>query len=323
MTTTRRTLLAASGALLAAPAIAKQGFPSRPIRFICPFPAGGIVDLVIRAVADDLAADLGRPVVVDVRTGAGGLIGSQLLVAAPPDGHTWMMASLSHSLRPILNRQAGFHPVDQVQGLALVSHSLSVLVVQSASPIRSLQDFAAAARARPGALNYLQSGIGSFTHISMEMMQRAMNTSVTAVDSRGLPPGIVDLLAGRLDVAMLSTGPAMPHIREGRMRPIATVGVMRSPDLPDVPTLAELGVPEANLDAAYVAIAPRGLPAPVLARIEQAFARVLARPEAQQRLRGIGTLPAAPTPATEVQALLASECAKFVELVRVANIPVQ
>ena len=281
------------------------------------------MDLVIRAIADDLAADLGQPVVVEVRTGAGGLIGSQLLVAAPADGHTWLMASLSHILGPILNRQAGFHPVEQVQGLAVVSDSLSVLVVPTVSPIRSLQDFAAVARARPGALNYLQSGIGSFTHISMEMLQRAMNISVQAVDYRGLPPGILDLLAGRLDIAALSTGLALPHIREGRMRPIATFGSVRSPDLPDVATLTELGVPEANLNSSYITIAPRGVPAPVLARIEQAFARVLSSPSAQQRLLGLGTIPAAPIPAADVQALLASQHARFVEIVRVANIPVQ
>lgn len=232
------------------------------------------------------------------------------------------MASLSHILGPILNPSAGFHPVDQVQGLAMVSRSISLVVVPASSPARTLQEFGALAGARPGALNYLRGGVGSFTHISMELLQRSLGVSVTAVDYRGLPPGIVDLLADRLDVAVLSTGLALSHIREGRMRAIGAVGTIRAPELPDQPTLTEQGIPEANLDSWYIAIAPRGMPEPVLNRISEAYNRVLARPAVQQRLRGTGTLPADPMPAAAVQALLASEHRKFADLVRVANIRV-
>lgn len=317
---TRRALLTAGALLpLARPAFA-QAFPSRPIRFICPFPAGGIVDLVMRTHTEELAAELGQPVVIDVRTGAGGLIGSQQLVQAAPDGHTWLMASLGNIVAPILT-PSGFHPVESIQGLSLVSQSVSVLVTRAESPARTVQDLATQAKARPGELNYLRAGNGSFAHMSMELLQRVMGFQVTAVDYRGLPPGILDMLAGRLDIAVLSTGLARPHIADGRMRALAAIGATRAPELPDVPTLAEVGVAEANIDSWYVAIAPRGLPEPVLTRIHAAYTKVVSSPAVQQKLRGVGTVPAASLPSLpEVQAMLAREHAKFERLIREANI---
>jgi tripartite-type tricarboxylate transporter receptor subunit TctC len=315
----RRTLVGVGAALLASPAIA-QGFPQRPIRFLCPFPAGGIVDVVMRAISDDLAADLGQPVVVEVRTGAGGLIASQALAAALPDGHTWMMASLGNIVAPILNPSPGLHPVESVQGLAMVSRSISLLVVRADSPARSVAEFADLARARPGQLNYLRPGIGTFAHMSMEVIQRALGVQLTAVDYRGLPPGIVDLLAGRLDAAVLASGLAMPHIREGRLRAIGAVGTVRLPDLPELPTLGEQGIPAGNLDSWYVAVAPAGLQEPVLARISRAFTTVLSSPAAQDRLRRAGTLPYEQVPPAQVQAFLVEQYRFYAMLIREANI---
>jgi tripartite-type tricarboxylate transporter receptor subunit TctC len=320
MTTTRRTLLAAAGALLAAPAIAQQGFPNRPIRFICPFPAGGIVDVVMRTLTDDLAADLGRPVVVDVRAGAGGIIGSQALNSAPADGHTWLMASLGNIVAPMLTPNAGFHPADSVQGVAMVSRSVSLLVVPETSPVRTVAEFAALARSRPGQLNYLRAGVGSFAHMSMEVIQRALGLQITAVDYRGLPPGILDMLAGRLDAAVLASGLAMPHIREGRLRAIGAVGTLRLPELPDVPTMGEQGVPAGNLDSWYVAVTNAGVPAPIVARIAAAFNRVIATPAAAERLRRAGTLPYDQVPPAQVQGFLAEQHRIFATLIREANI---
>ncbi len=314
----RRALLGAGAALIAAPARA-QAFPQRPIRFICPFPAGGIVDLVIRAISEELAAELGQPVVVDVRTGAGGLIATQQLLAAPADGHTWLMASLGNIVGPILT-PSGFHPVNAIQGLSLVSYSISLVVVPAASPLRNMQDLAELARAQPGRLNYLSAGNGSFAHMSMELIQRVMGFRATKVDYRGLPPGVVDLLAERLDLGVLTTALVKQHVQEGRLRAIAAVGSTRAPEFPDLPTLAEQGVAEANMDSWYHAIAPRGVPAPVLARISEAFGRVLARPTVQDKLRGIGTVPSPIVSPDAVQAILVSEYEKFATLVREANI---
>lgn len=314
----RRTLLGAGAALLAAPAFA-QGFPQRPIRFISPFPAGGIIDLVIRAVSEDLATELGQPVVVDVRTGAGGMIAAQNLAQSPPDGHSWLLASLGHIVGPLLTPQP-FHPVDSFQGLTKVSHAVSVVAVPAASPFRTMNDLVAAARAEPGRLNYLRPGHGSFAHMATEVIQRSQGIRMTAVDYRGLPPGVVDLVAGRLDVAVLAAGVAAPHLREGRLRALSAVGSTRAAELPDLPTLGQQGIQGADVDSWYIAIAPRGVPEPVLARITEAWGRVLAKPEAQQRLRGVGTVPSAAMTPAETQALLAREYATYSTLVREANI---
>jgi len=315
----RRALLGGAAAtLLAAPALA-QAFPQRPIRFISPFPAGGIIDLVIRACSDDLAADLGQPVVVEVRTGAGGMIAAQNLAQSPADGYSWLLASLGHVVGPLLTPQP-YHPVESFQGLTKVAHAVSVLVVPAASPLRSVADLAAAARAEPGRLNYLRPGHGSFAHMATEVIQRAQGIRLTAVDYRGLPPGVVDLIAGRLDLAVLAAGVALPHLREGRLRALAAVGSTRAFELPDLPTLGQFGIPGADVDSWYVAIAPRGLPEPVLARISEAWQRVLTRPAVQERLRAVGTVPSAPMSPAATQALLAREYATYAALVREAGI---
>lgn len=318
-TVARRALLAAAGAgAIPSPGRA-QTFPARPIRFISPFPAGGIIDLVIRAVAEDLAAELGQPIVPEVRTGAGGLIAAAALASAPADGHTWLLASLGHVVGPLLTPQP-FHPVDSFQALAKVSHAVSAVVVPAASPFRTVADLVAAARAEPGRLNYLRPGSGSFAHMATEVLQRAQGIQLTAVDYRGLPPGIVDLIAGRLDVAVIASGLAAPQVRDGRLRALAAVGSTRAPDLPDLPTLGEFGIAGADVDSWYVAIAPRGVPEAVLVRIGEAWGRVLSRPAVQERLRGVGTVPAAPMVPAEAQALLAREYATYAALVREANI---
>jgi tripartite-type tricarboxylate transporter receptor subunit TctC len=314
----RRTMAGAMATFLASPALA-QGFPQRPIRFISPFPAGGIIDLVIRAVSEDLASELGQAVVVDVRTGAGGMIAAQNLAQAPADGYSWLLASLGHVVAPLLTPQP-FHPVDAFQGLAKVSHAVSVLSVPANSPLTSVAQLVAAARAEPGKLNYLRPGHGTFAHMAVEVLQRSQDMRLTAVDYRGLPPGVVDLIAGRIDLAVLPAGLAAPHLREGRLRALSAVGTTRALELPDLPTLGEQGIRGADVDSWYIAIAPRGLPEQVLTRISAAWRNVLSRPTVQEKLRGVGTVPAAPMGPAETQALLAHEYANYATLVREANI---
>jgi tripartite-type tricarboxylate transporter receptor subunit TctC len=314
----RRPLLGASATLLASPAFA-QAFPQRPIRFISPFPAGGIIDLVIRAVSEDLAAELGQPVVVDIRTGAGGMIAAQNLAQSPPDGYSWLLASLGHLVGPLLTPQP-FNPVDSFQGLTRVSHAVSVLVVPATSRMTSVAALVAAARTEPGRLNYLRPGHGTFAHMAVEVIQRAQGLRMTPVDYRGLPPGVVDLIAGRLDVAVLPAGLAAPHLREGRLRALSAVGSTRALELPDLPTLGEQGIPGADVDSWYIAIAPRGVPEVVVARIAAAWQVVLTRPSVQEKLRGVGTVPSAPLSPAQTQAMLAREYANYATLVREANI---
>jgi tripartite-type tricarboxylate transporter receptor subunit TctC len=309
----------AAGAALAPRGGQAQAFPSRSIRFICPFPAGGIVDIVMRAFSDDVAAELGQPVVVDARPGAGGLIGSQALVGAQPDGHTWMMATLSHLVAPILAK-SNFHPVNDVTGIAMTAGSVSVAAVPSSLPARTMTEFVRHARANPGKLNYLRPGRGSFGHLTVETLKLRTGIDVTAVDYSGLPPGILDLVAGRLDLGILSTGLAMPHVQEGKLRIIGTIGNQRAPEFPDMPTLTEQGVGDANLDSWYVVLAPKGVPAPIVERTHAAIMRALAKPEVQGRMKAAGALPVPAMSPTEVQALLKREYDRYAEVIEKGKI---
>jgi tripartite-type tricarboxylate transporter receptor subunit TctC len=318
----RRTVLAGAAAAvsLAMPGIGRaQSYPSKPITFVCPFPAGGIVDLVMRSFSDDLAAELGQPVIVDPRPGAGGMIASTAVAKAEPDGHTLMMATLSHLVAPLLTN-AEFHPVDDFQAITVCSSSVSVVCVPTSVKATSIAELIELARAEPGSLNYLRPGHGSFGHLTVETIKLNTGVDITAVDYKGLPPGILDMLADRVQLGILSSGLAAPHVRDGKMRVIGTVGATRAKDFPDVPTLAEQGFADANLDSWYMAIAPRGVPAPVIEQLNAAFAKVLAKPDVQARLMTASGIPVPPLTTAAAQALLVSDYARYQTLVREAKI---
>lgn len=298
---------------VAAPGLA-QSFPTRPVTFICPFPAGGIVDLVMRSFSEDLAAELGQPVAVDVRPGASGMVAASAVAAAEPDGHTIMLVALSHLTAPLFSPVA-HDPVNDFRPFAQVSTSVGVVAVPASLGVSTLDEFLELARSRPGELNYLKPGIGSFGHLTMEALQQETGISVEGIEYAGLPPGIVDMLAGRLDVGVMSAVLAQPHVQEGTMQVLATVGDVRSPLFPDLPTLSELGHDDANISPAYLALAPAATPEPVIERLHEAFATVLAREEVQERLLGVGTLPLPALSLDELQARMRADSARFTALV--------
>lgn len=305
--------LALGAMSLAAPAIA-QTFPTRPITFICPFPAGGIVDLVIRSFSDDLAEELGQPVAVDVRTGAGGMLASGALAAAEPDGHTIMLATLSHLTAPLFT-PAAYDPVADFRSLGLVSANVSVICVPASLGVSDVAEFVELARANPGEMNYLRPGIGSFGHLTAESLKIATGIEMEAIDYQGVPPGIVDMLAGRVQFGTPSTGLAAPHVSEGTLVALATIGDVRSPVFPDLPTLPEQGFEDANVSPSYFALAPAGTPEPVVERLHEALATVMAREEVQERLRSVGTIPLPATGLDELQQRMEADYARFQTLV--------
>jgi tripartite-type tricarboxylate transporter receptor subunit TctC len=296
-----------------------QDFPTKPITFVCPFPAGGIVDLVMRTFSDDLAAELGQPVVVDARPGAAGMVASSAVAKADADGHTLMMATISHLVAPMLTK-ADFHPVDDFVGVAVCSSSVSVACVPASVQAGNIAEFVALAKANPGAMNYLRPGHGSFGHLTVETLKLETGIDVTAVDYKGLPPGILDMLADRVQLGILSSGLAAPHVKDGKLKVIATVGTARSKEFPDVPTMTEQGFGDANIDAWYMAVAPKGTPAAVVEKLNAAFAKVLAKPEVKERLLVASGIPVPTLSATDTQALLASDYAKYQRLVTEAKI---
>jgi tripartite-type tricarboxylate transporter receptor subunit TctC len=318
----RRTVLAgaAAAASLALPGIGRaQSYPTKPITFVCPFPAGGIVDLVMRSFSGDLAAELGQPVVVDPRPGAGGMIASTAVAKAEADGHTLMMATLSHLVAPLLSK-AEFHPIDDFQAIAVCSSSVSVVCVPTSVKANNLAELIALAKANPGKLNYLRPGHGSFGHLTVETIKLNAGVDITPVDYRGLPPGILDMLADRVQVGILSSGLAAPHVRDGKMRVIGTVGATRAKEFPDVPSLTEQGFADANLDSWYMVVAPKGVPAPVIEKLNATLSKVLAKPDVQARLITASGIPVPPLTPDAAQALLVKDFAKYQTLVREAKI---
>jgi tripartite-type tricarboxylate transporter receptor subunit TctC len=230
-----------------------------------------------------------------------------------------MMATLSHLVAPMLNK-AEFHPVDDFQGITVCSSSVSVVCVPTSVKANNIAELIALAKAEPGKLNYLRPGHGSFGHLTVETIKMSTGVDITPVDYKGLPPGILDMLADRVQLGILSSGLAAPHVRDGKMRVIGTVGSTRAKEFPDVPSLTEQGFADANLESWYMVIAPKGVPAAVIEQLNAAFNKVLAKPDVQARLTAASGIPVPPVTVEATQALLVSDYAKYQTLVKEANI---
>lgn len=281
----RRALLAAVPALLATPALAQPAaWPSRPVRFINPFTAGSAVDVVTRLIATDLAERLSAQVIVENRTGASGNIGTEAVARAPADGTTLLVGSPgTMGINPFLFRTL---PYDAVRDFVAVSHAVSfpqVMVVSPQSPIRSLADLIAAAKARPGALNYASSGNGTTSHLAFELIRAAAGIDIVHVPFRGGTPAIQAVMQNEVQVALEGI-PSLPaFLSAGTLRPIAVTSRERSAMLPNVPAVAE-AVPGFDASAWVIYFAPAGTPAPLVERLSAEIATSLNRPAVRDRL---------------------------------------
>ena len=281
----RRTLLAAVPALLATPALAQPAaWPNRPVRFINPFTAGSAVDVVTRLIATDLAERLSAQVIVENRTGASGNIGTEAVARAPADGTTLLVGSPgTMGINPFLFRTL---PYDAVRDFVAVSHAVSfpqVMVVSPQSPIRSLADLIAAAKARPGALNYASSGNGTTSHLAFELIRAAAGIDIVHVPFRGGTPAIQVVMQNEVQVALEGI-PSLPaFLSAGTLRPIAVTSRERSAMLPNVPAVSE-AVPGFDASAWVIYFAPAGTPAPLVERLSAEIATSLNRPAVRDRL---------------------------------------
>jgi len=295
----RRALLAAAPALLATPALAQPAaWPSRPVRFINPFTAGSAVDVVTRLIATDLAERLSAQVIVENRTGASGNIGTEAVARAAADGTTLLVGSPgTMGINPFLFRTL---PYDAVRDFVAVSHAVSfpqVMVVSPQSPIRSLADLIAAAKARPGALNYASSGNGTTSHLAFELIRAAAGIDMVHVPFRGGTPAIQAVMQNEVQVALEGI-PSLPaFLSAGTLRPIAVTSRERSAMLPNVPAVAE-AVPGFDASAWVIYFAPAGTPAPLVERLSAEIATSLRRPAVRDRLLAQGAAVIGADPAT-------------------------
>ena len=276
---------------------AAQDYPSRPIRIVVPFSPGGAVDGPTRMVAQELGKRLRQQVIVDNKPGAGATIGSGEVAKAAPDGYTLLLASQTNAISATLYTRLHYAPIDDFIGISLLGREPGVLVVHPSLPVRSVAELIAYAKARPGELNYASSGNGSGQHLFMAQFASMAGLKLTHVPYRGSGQATTDLLAGTVPMAMPGTAGMVAHIKAGKLRPLATSGVTRSPQLPEVPTLAESGLAGYGAYVWMGLLAPRGTPAAIIERLHRELKAVLSTPEVRSYFAEAGIEVVGSTPA--------------------------
>jgi len=288
----RATSVFVSLAIAAAGALA-QGYPQKPIQLVVPFPPGGATDTVGRLVAQKLATRLGQPVTVDNRAGAGTVIGAGFVAKAPPDGYTLLISSGStFTINPAINPRLPYDPVRSFDPLALVARVPLLIVAGPQAPFKNVGQLISAAKAEPGKYSYASFGTGTTSHFAGEQFLRATGVKIVHVPYKGSAPAITDLIGGQIPVAVDTVTATLPHIRSGRLKPLAMTGARRSTLLPDVPTVAESGYPGFDADSWLAIVGPRGIPAAVKQRLEQAIVAAMSDPEVRAHLLSQGLEPA-------------------------------
>jgi len=307
-------------ALLGASPAGAQDYPRRPLRLIVPFAPGGGNDIVARAIAQSLGASLGQPVIVDNRAGAGGVIGAELAAKSPADGYTLFLGGVgSHAVNPSLHARLPYDPVGDFAPITLIASAPSVLVVHPSVPAQSIAQFSALAKANPGKLNYASNGNGSSAQLAAVMYESMAGVAMVHVPYKGLAPALVDLLSGEVQAMFSSVVAIVPHIKAGRLRALAVTGKRRSPLMPEVPTLAESGLPEYEAGSWYGVLAPAGTPRAIIAKLHGEVVHALAQPEVRERLAGEGAEVIGSTP-EEFAAHIKSELARMGKLIRGAGL---
>ncbi|MBR0682446.1 tripartite tricarboxylate transporter substrate binding protein [Roseomonas eburnea] len=317
----RRTLLGAAAALpLAAPALAQAPFPDRPIRLIVPFAAGGPSDIVARLVSPKVSAALGQPVVVENRAGAGGVTGVDVAAKAAPDGHTIVIGSAGGlAISPRLDRGTPYDPLRDLAPLTLAVLVPEPLVVPAATPFRSMAELIAAAKENPGRLNYGSAGSGSMPHLAGELLRAAAGIDIAHVSYRGGAPLATALLQNEVQLGFADLPILLPHIRAGALRALAVGTQQRLAWIPDVPTMAEVGLPGVDANNWHGFAAPARTPEPVLDKLHAALAGALNDPAIRRALHDQGAIPGGDSRA-EFGAFLRSELDKWGEVIRRGNI---
>ena len=309
-------------AILFLAAAEAQTFPSKPLRIIVPFPAGGIVDLMARSLNEKLAAGLGQPVLVEARTGANGSLGTEAVAKSEPDGHTLVLATLSHVTTPALMKTS-WHPLKDFAGVALMGHVANVAVVHPELPAKTLREFVDYAKARPGRINYINGGAGTSQTMSTELLKRNVGIDLVGIGYKGFPPAIPDILAGQVQFSFIPFGVAAPHVASGKLRALAVAAPSRSRQFPDVPTMAEAGYADSQVVSWYACLAPAATPKPAVARLNAEFARALADPEVVARIEKIGGEPLPAGKPEDVDAMLSREFERWTKLVQATGMKIE
>ena len=315
------TTLGSALALAATPTVAQADYPNKAVRLIVPFPPGGGSDIVGRLLASKLSEGLGKQVIVDNRGGAGGVIGTEVAAKADPDGYTMLLIAGSHTIFPALLKLP-FDAVKSFTPVARLATGPSVLVVNEAVPAKDVKELITLAKAKPGQLVFASSGIAGSAHMSMELFKIMSDTDFKIVQFKGGGPAIIDLLGGHSQATIGSLTQALPHIKTGKFRVLATGGLKRSDLLPDVPTIAESGLPGFDVSQWYGIVVPAGTPPPIVARLTKEFNTVMASDDLKKRLVNEGLEPDFLPPAA-FATFMQNEMATWARVTQKANIKLE
>ncbi len=306
---------AAAAALLPLPAAA-QAYPNKPITMIVPFSAGGTTDILARIVGQALTAELGQSVIIDNRAGAGGNIGGQLAARAPADGYTLFMGTVgTHAINEALYKKMPFDPIKDFAPLSRVANVPNLLVAHPSQPFKTVPEMIAYAKAHPGKINFGSSGSGSSIHLSGELFKSMAKVDMVHIPYKGSAPAVNDLLGNQIAIMFDNMPSAIQHVRAGKLRPIAVTTAKRSPELPDVPTIAESGVPGYDATSWFGLFAVAGTPAPIVTQLNKALVKVLNQPEVKAKIVAQGGEVVAETP-EQFAAFIKAETAKWGKVVK-------
>jgi tripartite-type tricarboxylate transporter receptor subunit TctC len=303
-------------------ASAADDYPSRPIRIVVPYPAGGIVDIVARAVTEQVGRDFKQAIVIDDRPGANSNIGTAAVARSEPDGYTWLVTGPAVLVNPALYKDAGWDPLKSFKCVGLAVWNQSVAVVSPALPVKTLGEFVELAKSKPGQLNFGNPGTGSSIDLTAQKLFQSADIKLTNVGYRGQPPALVDLMTNQMHFEIVSLALALPHIKDGTIKPLAVFTEKRIADLPDVPTIAEAGYAAASYIPWYGIYVPSATPDALLEKIHTAVDKALQNPDVQLQL-AVADIPGQPMPLKELAALMKADTEKLTAVVKASGIAPQ
>ncbi len=302
-------------ALLAASPACAQDYPNKPLRLVAPFSPGGATDVLARIVGQKLSERMGQPVVVENRVGAGGNIGAEQVAKAAPDGYTLLMGGVPHAIGASLYSKLGYDMVKDLTAVAEVASFPSVIVLHPSLPAKTVKELITLAKTRPGQLNFGSAGNGSPNHLALELFDTMSGVKMTHIPYKGAGQVVGDLLAGQLQLASMGLPVAIPHVQSGKLRAIALTGSTRSPLLPNIPTVAEAGLPGFDVTSWYGVFGPALLPREIVVKLNTEIASAITAPELTERLTALGAEPALKTPAAFAQ-YVRDEIVKWAKIVK-------
>ena len=294
-----------------------QEYPNRPVKIVVPLAQGGSADILARMVSNDLAGRLGKPVLVENRTGGGGHIGSEFVAKSPADGYTLLSAGIPQAIGMSLYKNLQYDMAKDLVAITQGATFPSVIVVHPSLPVKTMRELIALAKARPGKLNY-GANTGSPNHLAIELLNIGSNIKMVHIPYKGAGPVVTDVMAGHIELASLGLPPALPMVQAGRLRAIATTGAKRSAQLPDVPTVVESGIPGYNVTSWYGFFVPARTPAVIISRLNTDIVAVLKTPEVSKRLVALGA-DVVPTGAEEFGRIVRDEIQKWARVVKASG----